>query len=83
MVVLPVKVTTNAKKFSVSTGWSGELKVHLTCLPVKGKANQELIKQLSLLLDAKVELVSGEKSSRKKLSVEGLSLEEIKQRLKV
>lgn len=50
--------------------------------PVKGKANEELVLELGKLLNAKVRLVSGEKSRKKRIEISGKTLTEIKELIK-
>jgi uncharacterized protein (TIGR00251 family) len=61
--------------------WTGELKVHLKCAPLKGKANQELLENFSSILGTEVELLRGHKSPRKVLLAKEITLEQAKQRL--
>ncbi|QDA31469.1 YggU family protein [Thermococcus indicus] len=61
--------------------WRGRLKVKIKAPPVEGKANKELVKFLSKLLDAQVELVRGETSREKDLLVKNLKPEEVKRKL--
>jgi hypothetical protein len=74
--VVKVRVSTGAGSFAVEgfDEWTGELRVRLKSEPVKGRANKELLGELSRLFGTKVELVLGEKSSRKKLFVHGRTL---------
>lgn len=54
----------------------GFLKVRLTAAPVEGRANRRLLKFLAESLDLparNLEIISGEKSPRKVIRVEGIS----------
>jgi len=48
---------------------------------VEGKANKELVKFFSKLLDAEVEIIRGETSREKDLLVKGLSIKETLKKL--
>jgi len=70
-VIITVFVKPNAPKFSVEID-GGEIVVHCTEEPVKGKVNKEIIKEFSKLLRSKVELTSGFTSKQKQLFVKGM-----------
>ena len=70
-VIISVFVKPNSAKFKVELDGE-EIVLHCTEEPVKGKVNKEIIKELSRLLQTKVELVSGVTSRQKKLFVKGL-----------
>ena len=80
--LLLVYVQPKAKKNEIEEidEWRGRLKVKVKAPPVGGKANKELVKFLSKVLGAEVELVRGETSREKDLLVR-LSAEEVKRRL--
>lgn len=59
------------------------IRISIKAPPVKGEANKELIKFLSKILGAKVEIIRGETSREKDLLVKGIKLEEVKKRLKL
>jgi len=65
--LLLVYVQPKAKKNEIEgiDGWRGRLKVRVKAPPVRGKANRELVKFLSEVLGAEVELVRGETSREK------------------
>ena len=58
-------------------GWEGDiLKIRIAAIPDKGKANKELIRFLAKKLKiakSQITIVSGEKSRRKRLQVEGIA----------
>lgn len=82
--VLLIKVVLRSSKNSIA-GWeNGELKVRLNAVPEKGKANQELIALLAKALHlpkSSITIIGGETSRHKRLLIEGLSEDEIKERL--
>ena len=71
--VLKIRTTPNAEKFDISgfDAWRNALKVRTRSKPIEGKANKEIEKELSKVLDAKVKIISGEKSRDKKVLVIG------------
>ena len=83
--LLLVYVQPKAKKNEIEgiDEWRGRLKVKIKAPPVEGKANKELVKFLSKLLKAEIELVRGETSREKDLLVRGLNPKDIKERLKL
>lgn len=62
----------------------GTVRIHLTAPPVEGKANFQLIEFLSEVLQVKssqIEIVGGEKTKNKMITVAGLSPKEVEQKL--
>ena len=62
----------------------GTVKVYVTAVPEKGRANRAVIKVIAQRLGipkSAVSLVSGERSRTKLIEVEGLSVEEVRRRL--
>lgn len=81
---LHVRVTPRASHNEVSGFTHGVLYVKVAALPDRGKANKELIDYLSLILDIKkssLHLLKGHTSRNKVIAVDGLSLEDITQRI--
>ncbi len=74
--IITIFVKPNSPKFSVELD-GGEIVVHSTEEPVKGKVNKEIIKEISKLFCAKVEITSGKTSKQKKLLVIGKGKKEI------
>ena len=79
-VIITIFVKPNSPKFSVELDGE-EIVVHSTEEPVKGKVNKEIIKELSKLLHANVELFSGATSRKKQLYVPGITKNQAKQLL--
>ena len=83
--VIKVKVNPRSPKNEISEVLDdGTIKIKLTAPPVDGKANQSLIKVLSkyLNIDAKsINIISGQTSHTKLISIEGISLEDIMSQL--
>lgn len=82
--VLSLRVHPRAKRDEV-VGWrEGVLRVRVTAPPVKGQANQAVVKLLAQALGVKrgeVRLVKGEKSRDKLVEVTGLSEDAVHRRL--
>ncbi|MEM2947986.1 MAG: DUF167 domain-containing protein [Candidatus Anstonellales archaeon] len=64
-----VRVIPNANRFAIRLE-NGVLKVWVESKPEKGKANRELVQKLSEIFGS-AELVSGQKSRRKFVEVQG------------
>jgi uncharacterized protein (TIGR00251 family) len=79
-VVIEMFVKPNQPKFGVKV-YDDEIIILCTDEPVKGKVNKEIIKELSRLFHAKVELVSGFTSKQKKLLIAGAAKSEVEQLL--
>lgn len=79
-VVIEVFVKPNQPKFGVKVD-DDEIIILCTDEPVKGKVNKEIIKELSRLFHAKVELVSGCTSKQKKLLIADAAKSEVEQLL--
>jgi uncharacterized protein (TIGR00251 family) len=80
-VIIEVFVKPNQPKFNVTID-GDEILVASTEEPVKGKVNKELIKELSRLFHAKVELVSGATSRQKQLIIKGVEKNQVEQILR-
>ena len=80
-VILSVRAFPGAKRNDVHCE-ENVLKVYVTQIPEKGKANAAIRKQLARSLNlraSQVELVQGETSSQKKFLLRNVSMEEIQQ----
>jgi uncharacterized protein len=77
-VILTIFVKPNSPKFKIELD-GDEIVVYSTEEPVKGKVNKEIIKELSKLLHAKVELASGATSKEKKIFLKGLEKNRVKE----
>ncbi|MCW4045434.1 MAG: DUF167 family protein [Candidatus Bathyarchaeota archaeon] len=66
--VIEVFVKPSQPRFNVKID-DGEIAVFCTEEPVKGKVNKELLKELSRLFNARVEIVSGVASRQKRLLI--------------
>ena len=79
-VIIEVKVTPNASKSEI-LGWEeNRLLIRVRGVPDKGKVNANLIQFLAKTLDiakSRIQILSGETSRLKRLSIEGISREQI------
>lgn len=83
-VILSVKVLPKAAETQIMGIEGGALKIRLHALPEKGKANKELLRFLSKTLgisSSYLEIVSGETFSKKRVSIQKISLDEIIKKL--
>jgi len=71
-VIIEVFVKPNQPKFNVKID-SDEIIVFCTEEPVKGKVNKELVKELSKLFHAEIEIISGLTSKQKRLIIKNIS----------
>lgn len=83
--VIDIEVTPKSSKSNISLEESGIIRVKLHSPPADGKANEECVKlfakNLGLPKQA-VSIIKGEKGRHKRLSIAGLSLPEILERIK-
>ncbi|MGK5595106.1 MAG: DUF167 domain-containing protein [Parachlamydiaceae bacterium] len=75
--IIKVKVLPNASSNKI-IGWENdELKIRLTAIPEKGKANEALIKLLAKRLDiplSSIKVIGGTTSRHKKLLIKNLDI---------
>jgi uncharacterized protein len=67
-VIIEVFVKPNSPKFRILTD-NDEITVYSTEEPAKGRVNKELLRELSRIFHAKVELISGSTSRQKRLLI--------------
>ncbi len=83
-VLLPVRAQPGARSSGVRGEQDGALKVSVTQIAEKGKANKALIGVLSDALDlrkSQLELVAGMTAGHKQFLVRGVTVEELRQRI--
>ena len=83
-VLLPVRAQPGASRNGIRGEQNGALKVSVTQVAEKGKANHALIEALAKGLGLKrsqIELLSGDTQSQKKFLVRGITREELAARL--
>ena len=84
-VVIKVQVQTRASRDEVVGPYGDSLKVRITAAPVAGAANKHLIKFLAKQLkipQSQLSLKSGGTSRAKSITIEGMSADEVRQRLR-
>ena len=84
-VIIKVRVVPRSSRNQVVGREEGVYRIKLVAPPVDGKANEGLKRFLSTTLGlpkGSVAIISGERSRFKSLQIEGLSLEDIHNRLK-
>lgn len=83
-MLLPVRAQPGAKASGVRGVQDGALKVSVTQIAEKGKANKALLAVLSEALDVRksqLELVAGATAGRKQFLVRGLTVEMLQSRI--
>ena len=83
-IVLPVRAQAGGSKNGIRGEQNGMLKVSVTQIAEKGKANKALAEVIAKGLGLKksqVELLSGETQSQKKFLIRDISREELAQRI--
>ncbi len=80
-VILPVRAQAGSRKSALRGEQDGALKVAVTQVAEKGKANKAIVAFLSKQLGlrkSQLELISGETSSQKKFLVRDVSVEQLR-----
>ena len=83
-VVLKVQVQPRASRDEVVGPHGDGLKIRITAAPVAGAANKHLLKFLAKKLkipQSRLSITSGATSRAKSIAIEGISAEEVRQRL--
>jgi uncharacterized protein len=83
-VVLPVKAQPGGRKNAIRGEQNGALKVSVTQVAEKGKANAALLELLAKLLQLKrsqIELIAGETQSQKRFLIRGISRDDLAVRI--
>jgi uncharacterized protein len=82
--LLPVRAQPGARKNEIAGWHNGRLKVRVTQIPEKGKANQALSKVLAKTLGisrSQISLVSGETSREKVFLIRQVTAEDLSSRI--
>jgi uncharacterized protein (TIGR00251 family) len=83
-VILPVRAQPGASKAGIRGEQNGALKVSVTQVAEKGKANKSLIDVLAkglAIKSSQIELVGGETQREKKFLIRGISRDELAARI--
>ncbi|MCL5036733.1 MAG: DUF167 domain-containing protein [Chloroflexi bacterium] len=81
----PVKVKPNAKRKKIEGITGGVLVVSLTSTPIEGKANKDLVRFMSEILDvpaSSITITHGMRGRNKRLEISGLEEQALAARLK-
>lgn len=76
-LIIPVRVRPGSGRFAMKDGEAG-LVVELSGPAREGRANQELVKELSRILRCEVRIVSGLRSRRKIILLKGITEKELR-----
>lgn len=82
--IFDITVSPKSSRSRITIDSSNHIKVYLNAPPVDGKANSELISLFSKKLripKSDITILSGEKGRKKRIAIEGLSLESIMDKL--
>src|SRR5262245_13730593 len=83
-VILPVRAQPGARKTGIRGAHGGALKVSVTQVAERGKANESLIDALAESLNLKrwqIELIAGETQARKRFLIRGVSRAELTEKI--
>jgi uncharacterized protein (TIGR00251 family) len=81
--VISFEIVPGSSRLAVPSGynpWRHSMEARLTEEPVKGRANRQLIEELARTLgisEQKIEVMSGQKSSKKTILVKGIIRDEV------
>ena len=85
-IVVPVKAQPGSRKSGIRGEQAGALKICVTQVAEKGKANKALVKVLCdelKLRNSQVELIAGETASQKRFLIREIALQELGRRIAV
>lgn len=74
--IVEVFVKSNSTRFEIAAE-EDEIIVRCTNEPVRGKVNKELVKELSRLFHAPVEIISGSTSRKKRILIKDVKMCEV------
>ena len=83
--IFDITVIPKSSKSEIKADLCGNIKVYLNSPPVEGKANAECIRLLSAKLKtakSNITIIKGDHGKNKRISVAGMTTEEIMERLK-
>lgn len=82
-VFVDIEVSSNSNKFQISgfNEWRNRFEIRIKQIPQKGKANKEIVKELSKIFNCNVGISKGEKSSQKTIVCYDVSIEYILDKL--
>jgi uncharacterized protein (TIGR00251 family) len=77
-VIVDIYVKPHSREFGIRTEDDG-LVVFCREPPVKGRVNKELVKELSRLFGARVQIISGQTSKQKRILISGVSAAKVEE----
>ena len=83
-IIIPIHARARARQNAIVGEHAGRLKVAVTQAPEKGKANDSILKVIALglgLRRSRLSLIAGPSSQNKKVLVQGVELDEIRNRI--
>ena len=82
-VVIDIEVSPNSNKFQISgfNEWRNRFEIRIKQVPQKGKANKEIVKELSKIFNCDISISKGEKSSQKTIVCYNVSIDCILEKL--
>ena len=82
-VFIDIEVSPNFNKFQISgfNEWRNRFEIRIKQVPQKGKANKEIVKELSKIFNCDVSISKGEKSSQKTIVCYNVSIDDILEKL--
>lgn len=82
-VFVDIEVSLNSNKFQISgfNEWRNRFEIRIKQVPQKGKANKEIVKELSKIFNCDVSISKGEKSSQKTIVCYNVSIDDILDKL--
>ena len=82
-VFVDIEVSPNSNEFQISgfNEWRNRFEIRIKQVPQKGKANKEIVKELSKIFNCDVSISKGEKSSQKTIVCYDVSIEYILDKL--
>ncbi len=84
-VILNLKIIPNSRQFKFAglDDWDNRLRLKIKKEAFEGKANQEILETLSKLFETKAKIITGHKSSKKKVLLLGLKQKQVEILLKL
>ena len=77
-IQIDIEVSTGSNRFEIRgyNNWRERIEISIKSPPLKGKANKEIVNEISKFTKKDVEMISGHKSKLKTLMIYRLSKEE-------
>jgi uncharacterized protein (TIGR00251 family) len=83
-VIVPIRVKASARRNGIAGEHEGALRIDVTAVPEKGKANHAVIEVLAEALGvskSSIELIGGATSPQKRFLVAGMNINDVERRL--